>query len=76
MPDKARVLATYTGQSIEPWMQSSIWGAWVGCENCREGGPDAPCWGRTSCHGYFDGCGCRDCIARDRAEAESGEDEV
>jgi hypothetical protein len=52
----------------EPWMLWDEWVQGVGCDWCREAGPEAPCWGREECHGYLRMCGCSGCAARDLCE--------
>ena len=60
---------------LEPWMLAPTWVAVVGCEHCALSGPEAHCWGLVGCHGYYNGCGCRDCSERfdlERAEYVTG----
>lgn len=38
------------------------------CENCDEGGPAAPCFGKPGCHGFWNGCDCPDCREQDQRE--------
>lgn len=60
--------ASYVGVEIEPWMRWPGWEGWVGCDVCADLGPHAPCWGHEGCHGYLNGCGCRECMEREAKE--------
>ena len=40
------------------------WNSWIGCRVCDSKGPAAPCWGKTECHGFDNGCGCNACLAQ------------
>lgn len=66
--DKAQEFAEFPGTAVQPWMEWEGWGAWVGCDRCAGDGPEAPCWGRQGCHGYYNGCGCRECVKQDARE--------
>lgn len=68
---KALEFAAYTGTGVEKWMRWHGWKFWVGCDHCTNGGSEASCWGRAGCHGYLNGCGCKDCVERDLKESES-----
>ncbi len=68
---QAQEFADHMEQAVEPWMEWGGWYGYVGCENCAEGGPQAPCWGRPSCHGYLHGCGCQGCAERDAEVLEA-----
>lgn len=50
-----------TVTAIEPWMLWDGWGMSVGCEKCILYGRRASCYGRTQCHGFKNGCTCREC---------------
>jgi len=50
---------------IEDWMLWDGWGEWIGCERCAIHGMYADCWGKTGCHGYYEGCGCTSCTMRE-----------
>lgn len=65
---QAQELASMWGTEVEEWMLWDGWENWVGCEWCREGGPDAECWGFAGCHGYERGCGCRYCVEQEEYE--------
>lgn len=69
----AKEFAEYHDIEVQGWMLSPIWEIWVGCDTCTELGEEAPCWGQTSCHGYWNGCGCRDCTEQDRRESNGNE---
>lgn len=64
----AEEFAAEHGVLVEPWMLWEGWEASVGCERCLCDGPSAPCWGYEGCHGYYWGCGCKDCTVRDEEE--------
>lgn len=66
---KAREFAEFTCMKVEPWMEWPGWQGWVGCDRCAGDGPEAPCWGHAGCHGYLNGCGCRECMEQERREA-------
>lgn len=70
---RAAEFADWHGREIEAWMLWDGWVDWVGCEACATIGPGAPCWGEARCHGYHQGCGCRDCASLDGG-AEDGWD--
>ncbi|KUK32063.1 MAG: Uncharacterized protein XD63_0654 [Thermoanaerobacterales bacterium 50_218] len=61
----AEELADLHGTEVEEWMLWEGWSWRIGCERCNDLGPEADCWGRAGCHGYFWGCGCRECAQRD-----------
>ena len=42
----------------------------IGCETCGLNGKECSCWGDTHCHGYYSGCGCKECTERERRENE------
>ena len=44
----------------EPWMHDPLWQRREpGRGTCTTEGPEAHCWGLIKCHGYFNGCSCR-----------------
>lgn len=59
--EKAKEFADLHGVEIQHWMLWGGWDYWVGCDVCKEMGKSAPCWGLNRCHGYENGCGCKDC---------------
>ncbi|TDA67704.1 MAG: hypothetical protein D9V47_09270 [Clostridia bacterium] len=67
---KAREFAELAGTEVQPWMEWEGWTVWVGCDTCAGDGPEAPCWGYTGCHGYLQGCGCRECTDQEAKEAK------
>jgi hypothetical protein len=66
----AKTFAERHGLKVEDWMEWDGWTEYVGCNICDELGPDAECWGYTGCHGYINGCGCKDCAEIDQHEKE------
>lgn len=62
----ARRFSKEVGEPIEDWMLSPNWYYGIGCINCVHG-RHAPCWGYDGCHGFYKGCGCRQCAARSYA---------
>lgn len=61
----AAELAREHGERPGAWMLWAGWTAWIGCAECAELGADAECWGEARCHGFWNGCGCADCVAHD-----------
>ncbi|ADQ41548.1 hypothetical protein Calkr_2080 [Caldicellulosiruptor acetigenus I77R1B] len=47
--------------TVEDWMLWDGWGMSVGCEKCILYGRKAPCYGKAQCHGFKNGCTCREC---------------
>ncbi len=56
---------------VQEWMLWEGWEQNVGCHQCADEGPDAPCWGVEGCHGFSEDCGCRECVAIEAAEREA-----
>lgn len=69
MADISIAIAEDWETEVEDWM---LWENWqyVGCGDCQENGPQAKCWGLKSCHGYYMGCGCKECLETERAVTE------
>ena len=59
--DFAAVIAEKHSVEASGWLLWSGWAVMPGCNICRLSGPSASCWGRAECHGYANGCGCREC---------------
>lgn len=64
----AQSFADYHGTDVEDWMLWEGWDEYIGCDLCDSDGPEAPCWGMAQCHGYMNGCGCRECTQREQEE--------
>lgn len=57
----------------EKWMFSELWASNVGCAECYELGKMADCWGKETCHGYYNGCGCKYCVEEQNKEGGQNE---
>jgi hypothetical protein len=67
--EAARQLAFRFHRKPEAWQLLDTWSDIVGCLVCHHDGPLAPCWGKRTCHGFENGCGCLDCFTRRRIDA-------
>jgi hypothetical protein len=62
---KAKRFAKKFGKYVEDWMLWDGWTNYIGCDECNTKGPKAPCWGVKGCHGYYNGCCCKNCVKDD-----------
>jgi len=70
---KAQEFASGTNNGvIEDWMLWDGWGGHVGCEACGLSQKESNCWGKAYCHGYENGCGCKECIEEERRNLTNG----
>lgn len=53
---------------VQAWMLWAGWEQHVGCHQCADEGPDAPCWGIEGCHGFENDCSCTECVELEALE--------